>query len=101
MKPEDKHQQFRELVIRQILDTRSPDRPSKMALKKMSDGSLAKSLFDNAILAETNLWREDIIKAIAQLDPQAKVSKNNTSFTLINKLIKVSQEVTKQKMLSK
>ena len=99
METEEKRSQLRELLINKILETNSTIKNSKQSLKKLSDTQLVNSLFQNTILAEREFWVTDILSAINKLNPTAKISKNNTSQRLINKLIRIAQDVRKQAVI--
>jgi len=80
---------LRALMIKKILESNSPIKPSESNLVKESDEKLVSLLFENAVMAEREYWREDIIKKIESFEPGTEKKYINSGTNLLNVLIKV------------
>jgi hypothetical protein len=92
---DEKHKQLRQLLIDKVLETKSPDKPSKSRLQKMSDEDLVYQLFVNSVLAERQFWKDDIRNAALKINPEQEFSTDLKNNGLINRLIEL---VEKSKM---
>lgn len=81
--------ELKTLLIKTILETNSPIKPSKSKLLKESDERLVSLLFENAVMAERELWREDTIKKIASFEPGTEKLYKNSGTNLLNALANV------------
>lgn len=79
-------------LINKILDCNSPIKPSKSKLLKESDERLVSLLFENAVMAERELWREDIIKKIASFESGTEKKYLSSGTNLLTTLIKVVEK---------
>lgn len=61
------NKELRTLIIKKILESNSPVKPTESKLLKESDERLVSLLFENAVIAEREYWREDIIKKLKVL----------------------------------
>ena len=94
MKTDTKHQDLRELLIREILESIYIKNPSKTSLMKMKDWELVGTLKYCSIQAERQLWRGDIIKVLQELNPKKKFN-NISNLRLIPELIEVASNTKK------
>lgn len=86
------YQILRELLIDKILNCNSSLKPSKSSLTKKNDEELVGLLFQNAIEAEKQLWREDIIKHIASFEPNTEKKYISSGTNLLTSLINVVEK---------
>lgn len=89
MDSKEKHLILRELLIDKIWKSNSPIKPNKINLLKETDERLINLLFENAIFSERELWREDIIKKILQLEPGTENKYKSSGTNLLTSLINV------------
>lgn len=92
MKDKNNYQELRSLLISKILFCNLSLKPSKSNLIKKSDEELVNLLFQNAIIKERELWREDIIKQISQFEPETEGKYINSGTNLLKTLINVVQK---------
>lgn len=85
---------LRELLIDKILNCNSSLKHSKSTLNKKNSEELVNLLYQNAIDAEKELWREDIIKRIVEFKPNTESTYKNSGTNLLTYLIKVVKEQT-------
>ena len=81
--------ELRTLLIKKILETNSPIKPSESNLLKESDERLVSLLFENAVLAEREFWREDVINHITRFKPGTEKLYRNSGTNLLSSLVNV------------
>lgn len=89
MDSKEKYLTLRELLIDKIWNSNSPIKPNKINLLKETDERLINLLFENAIFSERELWREDIIKKIIQLEPGTENKYKSSGTNLLTSLINI------------
>lgn len=70
-KLEDKNKALREILVNNLL----PFKYKKSELNKTNDEGLVINLKTSCFLAEKEVWRDDIIRAIIKIDPSKKEKK--------------------------
>jgi hypothetical protein len=83
---------LRSLIVKKILESKSPIKPSKSKLLKESDERLVSLLFENAVMAEREFWREDIIKKITSFEPDTEKKLISSGTNLLTSLIEVVEK---------
>jgi hypothetical protein len=81
--------ELRTLLIKTILETNSPIKPSQSRLLKESDERLVSLLFENAVMAEREFWREDVLKYIMNFEPGTEKLYKNSGTNLLKALVNV------------
>ncbi len=83
---------LKSLIVKKILESKSPIKPSKSKLLKESDERLVSLLFENAVMAEREFWREDIIKKITSFEPDIEIKLISSGTNLLTSLIEVVEK---------
>ena len=67
----------------------TPIKPSESKLLKATNESLVSLLFENAVMAEREFWRQDVLKHIMNFEPGTEKLYQNSGTNILKALVNV------------